>query len=102
MFLYRQGDGEIERHRHPNKEIEKALVYAEEHAWRVKDAKGHPHSIMYCPHNDKDCRCGEFCITSVWSTPRSPEAHARQLRRVIDNCTGGAASEDEKTEDNNE
>jgi hypothetical protein len=42
---------------------------------------------IYCPYNDEECRCGEFCITSVWSTPKNPGNHARALRRVVDNCT---------------
>jgi len=42
---------------------------------------------MYCPYNDEECRCGEFCITSIWSTPKNPHHHARALRRVVDNCT---------------
>jgi hypothetical protein len=42
---------------------------------------------MYCPYNDRECRCGEFCITSIWSTPRSEGSHARLLKRVVDNCT---------------
>jgi hypothetical protein len=41
---------------------------------------------MFCPCNDPDCRCGEFCITVIWGTPRHPENHARQLRRVVDGC----------------
>jgi len=36
-----------------------------------------------------DCRCGEFCITSVWCTPVNPSNHGRQIRRVVDNCTSG-------------
>ncbi len=51
-----------------------------------------------CPYNDEECRCGEFCITSIWSTPKNPGNHARALRRVVDNCsrqraTGGSAEE---------
>ena len=42
---------------------------------------------IYCPYNDEECRCGEFCITSIWSTPKIPGNHARALRRVVDNCT---------------
>ncbi len=42
---------------------------------------------MYCPGNDVECRCGEFCITSIWSTPKNPGNHARALRRVVNNCT---------------
>jgi hypothetical protein len=41
---------------------------------------------MYCPHNDPECRCGEFCIASIWSTPRRPENHARQIERIVDGC----------------
>ena len=29
------------------------------------------------------------CITSVWSTPKNPEGHARQLRREVDACPHG-------------
>lgn len=39
------------------------------------------------PLHDEECRCGEFCITSVWSTPKNPSSHGRALRRVVDNCT---------------
>jgi hypothetical protein len=49
-------------------------------------ARTHGWAKLLCPHNDPDCRCGEFCITVVWGTPRSPENHARQLRRVVDGC----------------
>nr|WP_241496062.1 hypothetical protein [Pseudomonas putida] len=49
---------------------------------------GHCWDKMYCPLNDADCLCGEFCIVSVWSTPKSAGNFARQLRRVVDNCSG--------------
>lgn len=48
---------------------------------------------MKCPYNDKECRCGEFCRASIWSTPKSPTNHARQIRRVVDNCTTHAKPE---------
>ena len=41
---------------------------------------------MYCPHNDPECRCGEYCVTVIWSTPRIPENHAGQIRKVVDHC----------------
>jgi hypothetical protein len=41
---------------------------------------------MYCPYNDTDCRCGEFCIASIWCTPRNATGHARTLRRIVENC----------------
>lgn len=85
------------RRRHSKKEIEAALVYAEAQGWRVELASGHAWGRLYCPHNDSECRCGEFCIVSVWSTPKNPANHARQLRRVVDNCTGGTSSEEDET-----
>jgi hypothetical protein len=73
---------------HSKKEVEDALAYAESAGWRVKSGgKGHAWGKMYCPYNDSECRCGEFCITSVWSTPKNPGNHARLLRRVVENCT---------------
>jgi len=81
----------VPRRRHPDVHIEKALRYAERNGWRVAPlgARAHGWGKMYCPHNDPDCRCGEFCVTVIWSTPRSPENHARQLRRVVDGCVAG-------------
>jgi acetolactate synthase regulatory subunit len=88
------------RRRHSDPHIEKALRYAERRGWRVVSlsARAHGWGKMYCPHNDSDCRCGEFCITVVWGTPRSPENHARQLRRVVDGCVGGSRAMKENEE----
>lgn len=77
------------RKQHPKKEIEATLQYAESKGWRIERGGGHAWGKMYCPGNSKDCRCGEFCITSIWSTPRNPTNHAKQLRRVVDNCIKG-------------
>lgn len=74
------------RVRHPKKEVEEALKYAESQGWRVTVGGSHAWGKIYCPYNDEDCRCGEFCITSVWSTPRSPCNHARAIRQVVDSC----------------
>jgi len=76
------------RRSHPKKEIEAALVHAESRGWRIEVGGGHAWGKMYCPANSQHCRCGEFCITSIWSTPKNPANHARQLRRVVDNCIG--------------
>ncbi|MES2721278.1 MAG: hypothetical protein V4624_10365 [Pseudomonadota bacterium] len=72
---------------HPKKEVDEALYYAKSQGWRVERGGSHAWGKIYCPYNDFDCRCGEFCITSVWSTPKSPGNHAKALRRVVDNCT---------------
>lgn len=74
------------RKRHPKPEVEAAIRHAESHGWRVQVGGAHAWGRMLCPYDDAACRCGEFCITSIWSTPRSPGNHGRQLRRVVDNC----------------
>lgn len=80
------------RRSHAKKEVEAALVYAETRGWLVIPGKGRSHAWgkMFCPLNQADCRCGEFCITSIWSTPRSAGNHASMLRRVVDNCTASS------------
>ncbi|MGH8226913.1 MAG: hypothetical protein ACREU3_03240 [Steroidobacteraceae bacterium] len=75
------------RSRHPKKEVEEALQYAEHAGWQVSIGGSHAWGKIYCPYNDRECRCGEFCIASIWSTPRNPGNHASQIRRVVDNCT---------------
>lgn len=75
------------RARHPKKEVEEAIQYAEHNGWRVEVGGSHAWGKIYCPYNNAECRCGEFCIASIWSTPKSPENHARQIKRVVDNCT---------------
>jgi hypothetical protein len=77
----------MKRSRHPKNEIEKAIRYAEDHGWRIEVGGSHAWGRMYCPYNDPECRCGEFCITSIWSTPQNVMNHARQLKRIVDNCT---------------
>jgi hypothetical protein len=87
---------------HPKKEVEAALRHAERHGWRVVVGGSHAWGRMYCPYNDQECRCGEFCIASVWSTPRNAGNHARQLMRVVDNCTthrSQRSGEDDASED---
>lgn len=74
------------RRRHPNKEVEKVLRYAESNGWQVFKRDGHAWGSMRCPQNDADCRCGQFCQMSIWSTPRNPGNHARQLKRKVDGC----------------
>lgn len=72
---------------HPKKEVEEALKHAEANGWRVEVGGSHARGKIYCPYNDDECRCGEFCIASVWSTPKNPGNHSRALKRVVDNCT---------------
>jgi hypothetical protein len=75
------------RRRHPNKEIADALRHAEAQGWRVEIGGSHAWGRIYCPYEDETCRCGEFCISSIWSTPANPTNHARAIRRVVDRCS---------------
>lgn len=83
------------RPKYPNKEVESALADAEAQGWRIEPARGHAWGRMYCPWNDDDCRGGAFCIASIWSTSRNPANHARQIRRVVDGCTGGRSARED-------
>jgi hypothetical protein len=69
------------RHSHSKKEIEAAISYAESKGWTVKTAKGSIWGRIYCPHHSRD-----GCRISVWSTPRVPESHAKDIRRIVDRC----------------
>lgn len=72
------------RARHPHKEIEAAVCYAEEHGWTFARAGSHAWGILHCPEPGR-----EGHRFSVYSTPRVPEAHARDLRRVVNRCRHG-------------
>lgn len=74
------------RKRHPKKEIEKAVDYAETCGWTVVLASGHAWGKLMCPWNDETCRCGVFCQMMIWSTPRVPEDVARKIQRAVDGC----------------
>ena len=87
------------RRRHPNKEIENALQFAELNGWRVVPGGSHAWGRMYCPARNDTCRCGAFCITSIWSTPRNAGGHSRLLRRVVLNCSFGHSVEDHPPRD---
>ncbi|NYZ69633.1 hypothetical protein H0A36_26825 [Endozoicomonas sp. SM1973] len=76
-----------DRGRHPQKEVEEALQFAEAQGWQVIERhNGHTWGVIRCPNNDKNCRCGEFCQNSIWSTPRRPGTHAKQIKRYVQGC----------------
>jgi hypothetical protein len=74
--------------KHPHKDIRDAIKYALENGWALHESKSSSHSwgILRCPNNDPNCRCGEFCSQSIWCTPKNPSNHAKQIKRIIDNC----------------
>ena len=67
---------------HPNKHIREALNYAEERGWLFTKSYGHAFGRIRCGHGHR------LCQMSIWSTPRSPENHARAIRRKVDACPG--------------
>lgn len=71
------------RKKHPNKEIEGAIQYAEKAGWRYKETgdSAHAWGRLLCPLEERD-----GCSMSVWSTPRSVEVHAKQIQRKINSC----------------
>lgn len=71
------------RIKHPSKEIEAAIQYAEKKGWRYKEAGSSAHAWgrMLCPQEDR-----EGHSMSVWSTPRDTDNHAKQIRRNVNAC----------------
>lgn len=69
---------------HKNKEIARAIQEALSQDWTFKKSSGSAHAfgVLFCPAQN---RTG--CKISVLSTPRSPENHAKQIRKAIKKCT---------------
>jgi hypothetical protein len=89
----------MKRQSHPKQEIEAALKYAEQNGWSIAVGGSHAWGKIYCPYNDRECRGGNFCISSIWSTPKNAGNHAKQIRRVVDNCTRYNSADDSNEED---
>ena len=68
---------------HSNKHIQEAIRYAESQGWVVTQAgpRAHIWGMLWCPHHARD-----GCRIHIMSTPRSPENHARDIRRAVDRC----------------
>jgi hypothetical protein len=79
------------RPRHPNKQIERAVRYAESLDWSVEISNGHAWGHLLCPRSTR-----EGCIVGVYSTPRCPENHARQITREVDLCPHRVSDEKEQ------
>ena len=74
------------RSRHPNKDIEAAVQYAEDHGWEYKKpgSSAHAWGRLFCPLRTRDGH-----ILSVWSTPGDPKMHARMICQRVDKCDHG-------------
>lgn len=70
--------------RHPNKHIQAALEYAESHGWRIVESGNSAHAFcrLKCLRKHAEHQM------SVWSTPRNPENHAKQIICKVNECQG--------------
>ncbi|MFH5804385.1 hypothetical protein [Alienimonas sp. DA493] len=68
---------------HPNKHIREAIEYALSRGWRLEKAGGSSHNwgTLLCGAGSRG-----GCIQRVYSTPRSPENHANDIRKKVDRC----------------
>ena len=71
------------RKKHPNKEIEEAIRFAVKRGWRYLESgkSAHAWGQLLCPLADREC-----CRMSIWSTPRDPDNHAKQIKRNVKSC----------------
>jgi len=74
--------------KHKNKHIREAIEYALVRGWRFTKSAGHNFGILWCP-----ARTREGCRRPVYSTPRVPEKHAKDIRRAVDRCPHGDPKE---------
>jgi hypothetical protein len=67
---------------HANKHIREALKYALEQDWVIKKSgpRAHAWGIIYCLFGHA------YCWFAVYSTPKNPERHARDIYRTVDRC----------------
>lgn len=68
---------------HPNKAISAAIEQALAAGWSFEKAgpRAHNYGKLYCTAASRG-----GCIVKVYSTPRVPQAHARDIMREIRNC----------------
>ncbi|WP_074401185.1 hypothetical protein [Morganella psychrotolerans] len=71
--------------RHPDKHIQSAIEYALLQGWVWIPAGNSAHAFcrLRCGSPGEKHRLHQM---SVWSTPRSPENHAKQIIKKVDSC----------------
>ena len=69
---------------HTNKEINQAIQYAIEHGWHIVNSgkSSHSHCRLRCNFGHHEHQM------SIWSTPKNPQNHAKQIIRKVDECQG--------------
>lgn len=67
------------RDRHPKKDVEKSVQYAEEHHFVVEVVyHGHVWGVLRCK--------SRICILRVAGTPKNEGNEAQRIRRFVDRC----------------
>ena len=69
---------------HPHRYIRAALQHAEEQGWTIRQSgpRAHAWGVIFCSFGHREC------WMAIYSTPRNPEKHARDIRRTVDRCSG--------------
>jgi hypothetical protein len=65
--------------RHPDKDIRKAIAYAQQAGWTAEKAKG-------TGHRWGTLSCGHGCAVPLASTPRRPGDIAKRIREAVKKC----------------
>jgi len=67
---------------HPNKEIRSALAFAEAAGWTVKKSgpRAHAWGTIKCGYGHR------VCWMAIYSTPKNPQNHAKQINRKVKAC----------------
>jgi hypothetical protein len=86
--MTKQRKSRIRIPRHAKSVIEAALSNARTQGWIADYPGSHAWGIIYCPHGHSQCRM------SVFSTPRVPETHAREIHRRVSKCPGPESPEE--------
>lgn len=81
------------RAKHPNKEIESAIKFAEAKGWRYPPTGNSAHAWgrLLCSLESRD-----GCSMSIWSTPKNAQNHAKQIIRNVKSCPHKGETENEE------
>lgn len=73
----------IKRKKHPNKEIEKAIQYAEKRGWEYRESGNSSHTWgkLHCPLHTR-----EGHHMSIYTTPKNPTNYAKLIYQRVDKC----------------
>lgn len=73
----------MKRKKHPDKDIEAAIKYAEELKWEFRESGSSSHAWgkLFCPMHTRE---GHYI--SIYGTPRNPTLYAKLIRQRVNKC----------------